>query len=78
MSEGLPFTIRITPGPFLFEFATHSQWVNKAVSWFRNCGVSAQDTICVDARGRICSTGKQFARAEADGAFPIQVFKAVT
>jgi len=78
MTAGLPFQISIIPGPFLFVFLTHSHWVNKSSSWFRNSGVRADETICVDAKGRLCLTGKQFARAEADGSFPIQVFKAVT
>ena len=67
-------TIAIVTGPLLFEFATHAQWVNKASSWFRSNRVTGQDTICVDAKGRICRIGKQFMRAEKEGTYPIRVF----
>lgn len=70
-------TIAVTVGPLLFEFATHAQWVNKASSWFRSYGVTGSDTLCVDAKGRICRIGKQFMRAEKEQTYPIRVFEFV-
>lgn len=71
-------TLSITVGEYLFEFASYIQWVNKAPSWFGNLGSyqRRQDVICIDTKGRICRTGKQFMRADREGAFPIKVFQA--
>jgi hypothetical protein len=65
--------ITVEVGPELFRFETFQQWVNKAASWFRRAGVSSSDVLCVDARGRICTHGKGFMRADKDGAFPVIV-----
>jgi hypothetical protein len=77
MSEPETNTIAVTVGPLLFEFASHAQWVNKASSWFRSYRVTGSDTICVDAKGRICRIGKQFMRAEKEQTYPIRVFEFV-
>lgn len=69
--------LTITVGELLFEFSSHARWVAKAQSWFRHSGVPYCKTICVDAKGRICPTGKEFMRADAEGAFPIKVYSVV-
>lgn len=66
--------LEINTGPELFRFETHVQWVNKATSWFRNCGVHPKKTVCIDAQGRICPTGLEFGRADEQDAFPIVVY----
>lgn len=66
--------IQCTVGRELFAFRSFTEWVNKARSWFRTCRVPSCDTVCIDAKGRICRTGKQFMRARDDGAFPVRVF----
>jgi hypothetical protein len=68
--------ITVEVGPELFRFETFQQWVNKATSWFRRAGVTSLDVLCVDARGRICTHGKSFMRADKDGAFPVIVYLA--
>jgi len=69
--------LTVTVGEFLFEFDNHSEWRNKAASWFRKLKVSSDDVICVDSAGRICLCGKQFSRAATEGTFPIKVYMAV-
>lgn len=64
----------IRTGPALFEFDSLQQWVNKGKSWFRNSGVTSQDTICVDAKGRICTCGRHFIAADKEGTYPIVVY----
>ena len=63
--------VRVRLGDELFRFTSFTQWVNKARSWFR--GVR-RGYVCVDAKGRICQTGREFMRARDDGSFPIVVY----
>jgi hypothetical protein len=63
---------RVQVGPELFRFSSFSNWVNKAKGWFR--GVPAGSWVCIDQRGRICNSGKEFMRADREGAFPIVVY----
>lgn len=67
--------ITVSLGEYMFEFSSFERWVNKAQSWFRNCGVRSDDTICLDSKGRVCLSGKQFMRARDDGSFPIKVYR---
>jgi len=70
-------SLSIVVGEELFAFASFEQWVNKTAGWFRSYRVRSDDTLCVDAVGRICRVGKQFMRARDEGTFPIRVFMAV-
>lgn len=54
------------------EFATYQQWVNKGQSWLYS--PAHRPAICIDAKGRRCSTGADMMRALADGAFPVRFF----
>jgi hypothetical protein len=69
--------ITITVGDELFSFENFDQWVNKAQRWFRSKRVHSDDTICVDAKGRIVTSGKEFIRARDESAFPVKVYRAV-
>lgn len=62
-------------GDELFRFDSFTQWVNKAQRWFRTCG--ERKHICIDARGRICLSGLEFARARDESSFPIVVYRIV-
>lgn len=64
--------VRLSVGPELFRFSSFSNWVNKARGWFR--GVPAGSWVCIDQRGRICNSGKEFMRADREGAFPVVVY----
>lgn len=75
--DGMPIqnnVIAVSVGELLFEFASHAQWASKGGSWFRNSGHTSATSICIDAKGRICSIGSDFSRAEKDGAYPVKVF----
>ena len=63
--------VRVRLGDELFRFSSHSQWVNKAQSWFR--GVR-RGYVCIDRKGRICQAGKEFMRARDEDSFPIIVY----
>lgn len=67
-------TLPVTVGEYLFEFASHTQWVHKAVSWYANCGKMQNRVISIDAAGRICRNGCDFNRADREGTFPVRVF----
>lgn len=54
------------------EFGTFEQWVSKAKSWIGGTGA-----ICVDAKGRRCLSGRDFARARDEGAFPVRFYHAL-
>jgi hypothetical protein len=59
------------------EFASHADWVNKATVRLTGAtGSVGQDVppICVDAQGRRCHVGKDFARARDEDAFPVRYF----
>lgn len=64
--------VRLQLGPELFRFSSFPNWVNKAKSWFR--GVPAGSWVCIDQRGRICNSGKEFMRADREGTFPVVVY----
>lgn len=64
--------VRVRVGPELFRFSSFSNWVNKARGWFR--GVPAGSWVCIDQRGRICNSGKEFMRADREHAFPVVVY----
>lgn len=70
-----PRMITLTVGPHLFDFNSHTEWVNKATNWYRNCGVHSARTIAVDSVGRVCATGREFMRARDEGAFPVKVYQ---
>ena len=61
-----------------FRFNKFSDWVNGAGSLFEIAELRGnEDSLCVDAKGRICLTGKEFMRARDDGSFPIIVYRGV-
>lgn len=68
-------TITITVGNLEFEFRSKQQWINLASEVWREHGLRDQDTLCIDAKGRICQMGAHFTRAEEDGAYPIKVYR---
>lgn len=59
----------------MFSFISEQDWVNKAQSRFRECGVRQGHYICVDSIGRVCEKGKEFMRAKAENTYPITVYK---
>ena len=69
--------IKVKVGAECFRFRTFSDWVNGAGSLFEIAKLRGEDVLCVDARGRICLSGKEFMRARDDGSFPIIVYRAV-
>lgn len=69
--------IMVIVGEFLFAFRSFNDWVNNAQSRFACYSATARNTICVDAKGRVCLSGKEFMRAHDEDAFPITVYWAL-
>jgi len=62
----------------LFEFTSERGWVNHAQGLFADAGHSSDDTICLDALGRIVEDGAGFQRAAQDQAYPVKVYSTKT
>lgn len=69
--------VTITVGAYLFQFDSHEDWVRSAQDRFRASGYSSSQTICVDAKGRVCLSGREFGRARDEGTFPVKVYDAL-
>lgn len=67
--------ITITVGEEVFEFSSFNDWVNYAPGRFQRHNVGASNTICIDAKGRVCLSGGEFMRARDEEAFPVRVYK---
>lgn len=48
-------------------FDQFTTWVNKATSWIGNT-----NSLCADAKDRICRNGADMMRARDEGAFPVR------
>lgn len=67
--------LAIELGAEAFRFHSKEHWMAKARDWYWSLGLHAgQNAIAIDAAGRICTCGAHFARAEADGTYPIVVY----
>ncbi len=66
--------MKIEVGEKLFEFASKQDWINRANRVWRKHQINAQNTVCIDQKGRICGWGLHFSIAENDNAYPIEVF----
>lgn len=49
------------------EFHSFMNWVSKATSW-----IGGTNPLCVDAKRRVCRTGRDFIRARDEDTFPIR------
>ena len=67
--------IEIEIGPLAFEFENFENWVNKASSKFY--GFNPHRIICLDAKKRVCLTGREFMRARDEKSFPIKCYEIV-
>lgn len=71
-------TLTVTVGRELFRFESFQHWVDDAKICFARSRAETNDgvlsTVCVDARGRLCSCGKQFREAEESNAYPVVVY----
>lgn len=66
--------LRILVKRELFSFSSHQQWVNKAQSWYANCGVSKGFYVTVDANGHVMHMGRCFTSA----AYPVTCYELQT
>ena len=66
--------MNIEVGEKLFEFKSKQDWINRAQRIWKQHRANAQDTVCIDQKGRICGFGLHFITAEQDNAYPIEVF----
>ena len=61
-------------GPLLFQFASFAAWVNRAQQAWKQIGVRSDDTLCIDAKGRVCRIGRDFMLARDEEQFPVRVY----
>jgi len=61
-----------------FEFASISDWRDRAESLHSAHDLSMYNSIAIDALGRICSLGRDFLRAQTEGAYPVKVYRTTT
>lgn len=69
--------VPVVLGKKLFQFSSHQDWVNRAQRAWKTAGVRSEDTICLDQKGRVLRKGLEFARADKEGAFPVDVYLAL-
>ena len=62
----------------LFRFESKREWVNKAKSWYANCGVRQGFYITIDAHGHVIHMGRCFMEAEKQGLYPVTVYELQT
>lgn len=58
----------------LFRFESKQHWVNKAQSWYANCGVHKGHYITVDAGGHVMHMGRCFQNAS----YPVTCYELQT
>jgi hypothetical protein len=58
---------------YQYQFATFTEWVNKAASWSKSHNRRRQH-IYVDAAGNVLEMGKDFNIAKAHNLFPVKVY----
>jgi len=54
------------------QFDSFAQWVSRASWWLTEPPHPGQTALCLDAKGRACSSGADFMRARDDDAFPVR------
>lgn len=70
--------VSLALGPVAFEFSSFQHWVNKAQGWFRGLALTNRNAalkryLAIDAAGRVCMNGGDFARARDEDKFPVRV-----
>lgn len=66
--------IQVEVGDELFSFNDFDHWCDNAQKFFLQHHVRSADVLCVDALGRVCSSGREFMRAHDEGVYPIRVY----
>ena len=66
--------IIVVLGDHLFSFSSFRDWAANAPLRFATSSVFSGNTLCVDAKGRVCMNGAAFKRVEEEDAFPIKVY----
>jgi len=56
-------TIKIIVGDEVFQFSDFKNWCHTAKHKFESADLCSRDAICVDSKGRICLSGREFIRA---------------
>jgi hypothetical protein len=66
--------VEVLLGDELFQFLSFADWVNNATKKFRQANRTDASVLCIDTKGRVCNTGREFMRARDDNAFPIKAY----
>ena len=66
--------MQIQTGRELFMFDGFNHWCDIARVKYRETKVTPEQTLAIDAQGRICATGPDFMKAASEGTYPVRVF----
>jgi uncharacterized membrane protein YidH (DUF202 family) len=69
-----PRRVTVVLGQEVCSFSSFENWCDTAQQKWKMHGLTHNDTLCLDAKNRICTKGKEFMRARDEGAFPVRVF----
>ena len=69
--------LSVSLGPEVFRFVSMQEWIDIAQGWFSAAGLAGRhdQCICIDAKGRVCTAGRHFGRANRDHSYPIIVYR---
>jgi hypothetical protein len=66
--------MEIQLGREVFMFDGFNHWCDTASEKYKAARLTSSNTVCVDAKGRICAWGEHFMQASKDRAYPIRVY----
>ena len=67
--------VAVLVGDPLFRFDSYLHWSGDAAELFELWNKEAEEVLCLDTHGRVCSLGKHFRRAEEEGSYPIIAYE---
>jgi hypothetical protein len=67
-------SVEIIVGEELFRFVSYGDWVSNATKRFQQSGRTDRSVLCIDTKGRICNTTREFTRARDEDAFPVKAY----
>lgn len=62
----------------LFRFTSEQHWINKAQSWYANCGVRKGMYLTMDSNHHVLHMGRCFMEATKAKSYPVIVYELET
>lgn len=67
--------VSVLVGDPLFRYWSYEDWREDKGGRFELLDVFGDEVLCLDTSGRVCSLGKHFHRAKAEGCYPITAYE---